>query len=223
VIEKNIARIFRRHNVFEYKSPEDYASVEDFQKVCAYVWLYASMNKASMRDITVTIVGTRHPNEALRYLKEDWDCKISEPYSGVYIAKGFMIPVQIVESKKLNKHENLWLYSLQNNVNAENLKAVLRAVAKRGKGERFGAYLNVLLSANPKTMKEIDVMTAELREVFIETGLADEWKAMGVEKGRGIERLWVARNALKKGLSMWDVAEITGLSREEIEALTKEN
>ena len=29
-IRKNIGRIFRRHNIVEYKSPEDYLSIDDF-------------------------------------------------------------------------------------------------------------------------------------------------------------------------------------------------
>ena len=34
-IEKNIGRIFRKHNIVEYKSPTDYLSVDDFYKVYA--------------------------------------------------------------------------------------------------------------------------------------------------------------------------------------------
>ncbi|MDR1636953.1 MAG: hypothetical protein LBR93_06415 [Treponema sp.] len=45
VIEKNIARIFKRINVLEYKSPEDYFSVYDFYKVLSYAYLYAALNK----------------------------------------------------------------------------------------------------------------------------------------------------------------------------------
>ena len=29
-IRKNIGRIFRKHNIIEYKSPEDYLSINDF-------------------------------------------------------------------------------------------------------------------------------------------------------------------------------------------------
>ena len=33
VIRKNIGRIFRQHNIVEYKSPLDYLSIDDFYKV----------------------------------------------------------------------------------------------------------------------------------------------------------------------------------------------
>ena len=36
VIRKNIGRIFRQHNIVEYKSPLDYLSIDDFYKVYGY-------------------------------------------------------------------------------------------------------------------------------------------------------------------------------------------
>jgi hypothetical protein len=42
VIEKNIARIFKRVNILEYKSPGDYCSVADFHKVLTYAFLYST-------------------------------------------------------------------------------------------------------------------------------------------------------------------------------------
>jgi hypothetical protein len=36
VIDKNIAAIFREHNVLEFKNPTDYVSVNDFYKVYGY-------------------------------------------------------------------------------------------------------------------------------------------------------------------------------------------
>lgn len=41
-IKKKIGRIFRRHNIIEYKSPRDYLSVNDFYKVYGYTCFYQS-------------------------------------------------------------------------------------------------------------------------------------------------------------------------------------
>ena len=41
-INKNIGRFFRSHNIIEYKSPEDYISINDFYKVYAYTCFYQS-------------------------------------------------------------------------------------------------------------------------------------------------------------------------------------
>jgi hypothetical protein len=40
-INKNIAAIFRRENILEFKSPDDSLSVADFHKVLAYAHLYS--------------------------------------------------------------------------------------------------------------------------------------------------------------------------------------
>jgi hypothetical protein len=36
VINKNIAAIFKTHNITEYKSPDSYVSIHDFNKVYGY-------------------------------------------------------------------------------------------------------------------------------------------------------------------------------------------
>lgn len=41
-IRKNIGRIFRKHNILEYKSPDDYFSVDDFYKTYGYACFYKS-------------------------------------------------------------------------------------------------------------------------------------------------------------------------------------
>jgi hypothetical protein len=38
-IRKNIAAVFRQENLLEYKSPDDYLSVDDFYKVYGYACL----------------------------------------------------------------------------------------------------------------------------------------------------------------------------------------
>ena len=38
LFNKNIASIFRKVNILEYKSPDDYVSVKDFYLVYAYAW-----------------------------------------------------------------------------------------------------------------------------------------------------------------------------------------
>ena len=47
-IEKNIGQIFRKYNIIEYKSPDDYLSIDDFYKVYGYTCFYkADTGKAN--------------------------------------------------------------------------------------------------------------------------------------------------------------------------------
>ncbi len=41
-IQKNIGRMFRGHNIVEYKRPEDSLSIDDFYKVYGYACFYKS-------------------------------------------------------------------------------------------------------------------------------------------------------------------------------------
>lgn len=85
-IEKSIGQIFRAHNIIEYKSPEDYLSINDFYKVYAYACLYQSdtdkVNEIDPSMITITFVYSHYPRELLRHLAE---VRNRDPESGCTI------------------------------------------------------------------------------------------------------------------------------------------
>ncbi|MDR2116370.1 MAG: hypothetical protein LBP87_08310, partial [Planctomycetaceae bacterium] len=66
-IKKNIARIFRKYNVIEYKSPHDYISIEDYDKTHVYSRFYAVNHGVRTDDMSVTLVSTRKPRKLLSY------------------------------------------------------------------------------------------------------------------------------------------------------------
>ena len=78
VIRKNIAAIFREWNLLEYKSPEDYVSVDDFYKVYAYACLYISFKKVPVSGVTVTFVENHYPRALLEHLIKERGYKVAE-------------------------------------------------------------------------------------------------------------------------------------------------
>ena len=72
-IEKNIGRIFRKHNIIEYKSPDDYISINDYYLVYGYVCLYKSEESLEtlipIEDITLTFVSRNFPKKLIKHLK----------------------------------------------------------------------------------------------------------------------------------------------------------
>ena len=64
-IDKNIGKIFRNHNVVEYKSELDNVDFWDFQKVLGYAYIYSSFEKVKMDDITISISLTIYPRELI--------------------------------------------------------------------------------------------------------------------------------------------------------------
>jgi hypothetical protein len=192
VIEKNIARIFKQTNILEYKSPEDYLSVWDFYKVFGYAGLYAALNKTSMKDMTISLIGTRYPKALLSYFT-DGNHAITETSPGIYVISGYPLDVQVIESKKLLFEENLWLKGLSDDLNVTAAGVILEESHKRKGVAELSAYIYALLSANTRTIEEVLEMVKKkptLEEVLIKSGLTAEWEkrgeAIGEARGKAI-------------------------------------
>jgi len=223
-INKNIARIFRSDNVVEYKSPEDYLSVKDFWKVCAYANFYASITPGvDLSDVTLTFVGSRHPRKLLRYLTGIRGYSVEETSPGIYRVSGDYLPIQIIESGKLPESENLWLKSLRDDLKIDDAKAILQARQKQEVS--LDAYMDILLRGNPETFLEVQNMARRptFEEVFTKAGIIPEWLERGRKQGReeGFEKgkEIIARNLMRRGMSVEEIAQVAELPVEKIRAL----
>jgi hypothetical protein len=225
-IGKNIARIFRAHNVLEYKSPEDYLSVGDFLKACAYANLYAAITPGvDYSDMTLTFIENRHPRNLLRYLSEARGYAVGEASPGIYRVTGDYLPIQVIESKKLPESENLWLKSLRNGLEAHHMDAILKEGERPGRKEWIAAYLGVVIRANREIFLEVQKMRyPTLEEIFTGAGLLpgmiERSRAKGMEKGTEQGKEISARNLLKMGMPIADIAQATDLPVDKIEQLS---
>ena len=74
-IKKTIGRMFRKHNIIEYKSPDDSLSVNDFYKVYGYACIYQSntdrIKEIDPEELTLTFVCSHYPRELLDPKHED--------------------------------------------------------------------------------------------------------------------------------------------------------
>ena len=63
-IRKNIAAIFQKENLLEYKSPDEYVSVKDFYKVYGYACQYIQLEEnkdITISDLSLTFVESHYP------------------------------------------------------------------------------------------------------------------------------------------------------------------
>ncbi|MDR0597938.1 MAG: hypothetical protein LBG14_05465 [Treponema sp.] len=210
VIDKNIARIFRRINILEYKSPDDYFSVSDFYMVLSYAFLYAALNNAAPEDLTVSIVETRHPRELLKHIGEGRG-GVNETAPGIYQITGYPLAIQIIESGKLSFEENLWLKGLAKDLNPAAAGSILKESRKRGLGTGLRAYLYALVTANLRAIQEVVAMSDEVAafdQWVEEMGWAAKWRAEGEARGeaRGEKTGWQkALDLLKRGYTVEDL------------------
>ena len=110
-IRKNIGRIFRKHNIIEYKSPEDYLSVNDFYKVYGYTCFYQSETKRVKEippeEITITFICNHYPQKLLEHLRQFKGIEVKKQEAGIYYLFGDSFPIQIGDCKGIIERRKL--------------------------------------------------------------------------------------------------------------------
>ena len=225
VIKKNFATIFNEVNILEYKSPTDYVSVPDFYKVYGYACLYAFLKKIPITNMTLSFIQSKNPRSLLKHLKETRKFTVEENITGIYTVKGDILPIQIIDNRKLSLEDNIWLRCLHNDLNLEMVTRVGEEAGRKPKGANIEAYLNVILDANTERVEEIVRMSRQkktLEEVLISTGLVAKWEA-AAEARKDAELIESAKRALKKGYPIETVQDITGLDLVSLDLTEEEN
>lgn len=74
-IKNEIGRIFKRHNVVEYKSPEDELGIDDYYKTVGYACLYKGFGETADQipagEITVSLFRESYPRELYEAIGRD--------------------------------------------------------------------------------------------------------------------------------------------------------
>ena len=216
-IEKNIGKIFRNTNLFEFKSETDSLTVRDYNKIMGYGYLYASFTPADVSDITISFAVTVHPRDLLDYFVNVRKFRITESDDGIYYIDGDTFPVQILESKKLSSEKNIFLKNLRSNLNIADAHRTVEAYKKIKEFENKNAYINRLMKANQSVFKEVLSMSdTAIREIFV--------RAVAEENGWFSERdnekaKAIAKKLLLRGRPIEEVAEDTGLPYEVVKNL----
>ncbi len=176
-VQKNIGKIFRKHNLIEYKSPDDYISIDDFYKVYGYACLYQSntekVHEISMEDITITFVCSHYPRKMMKILKQERNIGAVQKGKGIYWLTNDPLTMQIIVVTQLPAKENRWLSSLKRDLAMDmNTKRLLREYKRCRESNLYQAAMDLIMRANQKTMEEAGNMVCDaLKEIF-----ADEWR-----------------------------------------------
>lgn len=116
-VTNEIGRIFREHNLMEYKSPDDALTIRDFFKTVGYAGLYigseAVNSGADPEEVTITLIRAGMPVKMMRTLKKNFGCEITEAYPGIYYVTGAVaLPTQIVVTNRLKTGAHAWLQAI---------------------------------------------------------------------------------------------------------------
>ncbi len=220
-IANEMGKIFKRHNIIEYKSPDDSLNIDTFYKVQSYAGLYKAAGKTvderKDEDITVSIIRERKPVELFKVLKSK-NVKITMPYKGIYHIDGIvMFTTQIIATRELSAKGHTWIKSLSDKMKMPDMKRLLDETARlKGDYERelADSVLEVALRANKvlaeslKGEADMSETLLELVKPLIQDQVQDQvqnqiqiqkqiWIQKGEQKGRQEGQILGAVNALR--------------------------
>lgn len=211
VIDNPIARIFKSRNIFEYKSPTDRLTIDQFYKGLVYVFLYISQERLDITDISLSMAVTQDPKQVLKHIREVWRYEITERESGIYEIRGFLFPIQIIENTKISKRTNAFLSILNNDLDRDGVDFVLTEAQKPHKVD-ISAFVDVIVRANPDSLEEVLQMgNRTLEQVLEKAGLAARWEERKAKE--------IAQNLIQEGWDSKKIAEMTGLDLATVRSL----
>ena len=175
-IANEIGRMFKGHNILEYRSPEDRMDIDSFYKAGAYASLYKAygetVDERKAEDITVSLVREAKPDGLFRYFREH-KVEVSNPYPGIYyVLDGVLFFTQVIVTRELNGKNHGWLKSLSDKLKKQEMEALLnRARSLPGKLDRelADAVLEVSVKANREIVEELkgdEAMCQALLEIM---------------------------------------------------------
>ena len=219
IIHNDIGKIFRGHNLFEYKSPNYALNIDTFYKGLAYACLYKSngskVDEIKANDITLTFVRDTMPQKMISNLRKA-GYSIVKNADGIYYVSVPLIEfgIQIIVSSQLNKDEHVWLTSLTTKIskkNAESLVAKVSKLSAKDDKEWADSVLQVTMKQNPKVFEELkegkkmcealkELMRPEIEEEIekaVEKAVKAAVKAAVKDKDEEIARLKAELEASK--------------------------
>ena len=190
ILKKNIGKIFRRYNIVEYKSPDDYLCIDDFYKGYAYTYFYKAdrtpVNSILLEELTISFVCQNYPQELFRHLIKERNLQVQRMYAGIYYLIGDTLPIQIIVTGELSKKESLWLGSLTNRLEStKDAEELLKDYKKHKKNTLYESVMDIIVRANEEKFEEAKRMCKALEEL-----MKDELEAKKTEgKEIGEERV----------------------------------
>ena len=158
-IKNEIGKIFRKHNIFEYKSPKDELNIDTFYKAVSYACLYKVLpnhvDEIPAEEITITLIRDRKPVKLLGELeKSGYECQ--KETAGIYYVYDVMFPVQIIASSELDTDMHVQLKALTNHLEESLMRQYLLQVSTFEGREKNLAdiVLQVIVNSNMEKVLE---------------------------------------------------------------------
>ena len=172
-IQKNLGKIFRIHNLIEYKSPTDSLNIDDFYKVYGYACFYksdtATVDEISSEEITITFVCKRFPRNLVQKLLHSRRLTLEKVDDGIHYLTGDLFPIQIVVTSQLSAENNFWLKNLTNDLQDRSVPEILfRKYQPKQHNILYKSVMNIIIRANNELFRREKTMCEALMELMQE-------------------------------------------------------
>ena len=201
-VSNEIGKIFRGHNIMEYKSPGDSLDIDVYYKTMAYAALYKSGGKTAdsipADNITISLVREDKPRKLFQDFMEQ-GCSVINPYAGIYyIERVTPFPTQVIVSQELDSTAHGWLCALSRNIKepvAQRVLELTKNLTESGERNFADSVLTVMLKANKQMLykwkgaENMFEILMEIMEPQIEAMLKEEReKAIAIGEQTGEQR-----------------------------------
>lgn len=171
-VRKNIGRIFRKHNIVEYKSVKDYLGIDDFYQVYAYASLYKAFagheDDIKTSEMTITFISSHYPYKLEKYLKKRRKYHFVKSGEGIYHIVGNDFAMQLIVTSRISKEENLWLWSMNNPVNdKKTAEKLIAEYEKNNRNHHYESAMELIVRANEKIFRSEEKNVCEALEEIL--------------------------------------------------------
>ncbi|WP_026524023.1 hypothetical protein [Butyrivibrio sp. MB2005] len=173
IIDNAVGRLFKTHNIIEYKNPYDELNIDTVWKVIGYAALYKGLshknNKIQSNELTITIFRHSKPTALLSQLKKD-GYKVTNSSSGIYSVQGIIsVPLYIVITKELEEDVFKVLRIMTKNADIDDIIAFIEEASNfsiPGDKGNAKAVLQVSSMANKKLFEGMKGEYKNMNEVL---------------------------------------------------------
>ncbi len=158
-IKNELARFFKKCNIWEFKSYRDSLSVSVYHKTMSYAYEYLSLNKdvEGIHEVTLSFLREGKPRNLIRWLARSGFEKLSSPDWVVRFRKTGCPDVQIVNTA--HSQAPVFLRLLSHKVDSEDIKSATEYINMLPDGERDKARIVIELSYRMNKDKGGDQMS----------------------------------------------------------------
>lgn len=171
IIPKNIARSFKRYNLFEIKGFHSSLTISSYYKTIGYAGLLIDQisgpEQFSSLDVTLSFLAFHHPRKLIKHLRNERHLTVANLSPGVYDIINETFKIQIIVTQELPPEENLYLHCLTDCLQDASLARRLADDYTIHKDQDiYTKYLHQLTTANIKTKGERSMVCEGLFNLF---------------------------------------------------------